>query len=36
MKKFVVDIVDLVRPYLAMNGGPILLAQIENEYPRTN
>ena len=32
MKRFVSDIVKYVDPYLAKNGGPIILAQIENEY----
>ena len=32
MRQFVLDIVDYVTPYLAKNGGPIILAQIENEY----
>jgi beta-galactosidase len=32
MKKFVTNIVKKVEPYLARNGGPIILAQIENEY----
>jgi len=32
MKKFVLAIMDYVSPYLAKNGGPIILAQIENEY----
>ena len=32
MKKFMLEIVDYVNPYLAKNGGPIILAQIENEY----
>ena len=32
MRKFVLSIVDYVTPYLAKNGGPIILAQIENEY----
>jgi len=32
MKKFVLEIMDYVTPYLAKNGGPIILAQIENEY----
>ena len=32
MKKFVLEIVDYSTPYLAKNGGPIILAQIENEY----
>jgi len=32
MRKFVLEIADYVTPYLAKNGGPIILAQIENEY----
>ena len=32
MKKFLLQIVDYSTPYLAKNGGPIILAQIENEY----
>ena len=32
MRKFVLSITDYVSPYLAKNGGPIILAQIENEY----
>jgi hypothetical protein len=32
MKRFVSDIVTYVDPFLAKNGGPIILAQIENEY----
>ena len=32
MKKFVLEIVNYSTPYLAKNGGPIILAQIENEY----
>jgi beta-galactosidase len=32
MKKFILEIMDYVTPYLAKNGGPIILAQIENEY----
>jgi hypothetical protein len=32
MKKFILEIVDYSTPYLAKNGGPIILAQIENEY----
>lgn len=32
MSTFVTMIVDKVEPYLARNGGPIILAQIENEY----
>jgi beta-galactosidase len=32
MLKFVMSIADYVTPYLAKNGGPIILAQIENEY----
>ena len=31
MKSFVDEISNIVRPYLAKNGGPIILAQIENE-----
>jgi hypothetical protein len=31
MKKFILEIIDYVTPYLAKNGGPIILAQIENE-----
>ena len=32
MRKFMLNILDYVSPYLAKNGGPIILAQIENEY----
>ena len=32
MKKFILEIVNYATPYLAKNGGPIILAQIENEY----
>ena len=32
MKQFVLNIIEYVNPYLAKNGGPIILAQIENEY----
>ncbi|CAF1158272.1 unnamed protein product [Adineta ricciae] len=32
MKRFVSDIISYVEPFLAKNGGPIILAQIENEY----
>ena len=32
MRKFLMKIVEYVSPYLAKNGGPIILAQIENEY----
>ncbi|CAF3586180.1 unnamed protein product [Rotaria socialis] len=32
MKTFTMQIVEYVNPYLAKNGGPIILAQIENEY----
>ncbi|CAF0982021.1 unnamed protein product [Didymodactylos carnosus] len=32
MKRFIGDILNYVKPYLASNGGPIILAQIENEY----
>ncbi len=31
MRKFILDIVDYVTPYLAKNGSPIIMAQIENE-----
>ena len=33
MKAFVDAVVKEIRPFLARNGGPIILAQIENEYP---
>eukprot|EP01084_Bolivina_argentea_P266164 451351_1 len=32
MKSFVDEISNVARPYVAKNGGPIILAQIENEY----
>ena len=32
MRRFILSIIDYVTPYLAKNGGPIILAQIENEY----
>ena len=32
MRRFMWHIIDIARPYLAQNGGPIILAQIENEY----
>jgi len=32
MESFVAYMVDYVRPYFASQGGPIVLAQIENEY----
>ena len=32
MKTFVEEIATKIRPYLAKNGGPVILAQIENEY----
>ena len=32
MRKFILEIIDYVTPYLAKNGGPIIMAQIENEY----
>ena len=32
MKQFILTIIDYVNPYLAKNGGPIILAQIENEF----
>ncbi|CAF4325882.1 unnamed protein product, partial [Rotaria sordida] len=32
MRKFLMKIIECINPYLAKNGGPIILAQIENEY----
>ena len=32
MSRFFTDIVNMARPYLAVNGGPIILGQVENEY----
>ena len=32
MERFMTDITKIVEKYLARNGGPIILAQIENEY----
>ena len=32
MQKFILEIMNYTSPYLAKNGGPIILAQIENEY----
>ena len=32
MERFVTDITKVMEKYLARNGGPIILAQIENEY----
>ena len=32
MKNFIVAVLDRVQPLLAKNGGPIILAQVENEY----
>ena len=32
MKRFISDIITYVEPFLAKNGGPIILSQIENEY----
>ena len=32
MERFVTDIAKITEKYLARNGGPIILAQIENEY----
>ena len=32
MERFVTDITKIMEKYLARNGGPIILAQIENEY----
>ena len=34
MERFVTDIAKIVEKYLARNGGPVILAQIENEYGR--
>jgi hypothetical protein len=36
MRRFVLSIADHVTPYLAKNGGPIILAQIENEYEQSD
>ena len=35
MERFVTDITEILEKYLARNGGPIILAQIENEYHHT-
>ena len=32
MRQFFLNITDYITPYLAKNGGPVILAQIENEY----
>ena len=32
MQRFVTDMMDLARPLLASEGGPIIIAQIENEF----
>lgn len=32
MRQFMLNILDYVTPFLAKNGGPIILSQIENEY----
>ena len=32
MQRFVLDMMDLARPLLAPQGGPIIIAQIENEF----
>lgn len=32
MERFFKDMVEVARPYLATNGGPIILMQIENEF----
>eukprot|EP01084_Bolivina_argentea_P266161 451348_1 len=32
MQQFVEEIANISQPYLAKNGGPIIMAQIENEY----
>jgi hypothetical protein len=36
IRKYLLTIVDYIKPYLAKNGGPIILAQIENEYHGTD
>ncbi len=36
MEDFVTRIVALAQPYFAENGGPVILAQIENEYGTNN
>jgi beta-galactosidase GanA len=36
MRKYLLTIVDYITPYLAKNGGPVILAQIENEYHGTD
>lgn len=36
MARFVTDMVKLATPYLAGNGGPIIMAQIENEFRFTD
>ncbi len=32
MADWMTTIANLLRPYMAPNGGPIILAQVENEY----
>ena len=32
MSEFLFEIKRVITPYLSINGGPIVLAQIENEY----
>ncbi|KAJ1535895.1 Beta-galactosidase 7, partial [Nowakowskiella sp. JEL0078] len=32
MERFIVKTIEVIRPYLASNGGPIILLQMENEY----
>jgi Fe-S cluster biogenesis protein NfuA len=32
MERFTTEVAKVVEPYLARNGGPIIMAQIENEY----
>eukprot|EP01084_Bolivina_argentea_P195532 335405_1 len=34
MTSFVNEIINITTPFFAKNGGPIILAQIENEYPQ--
>ena len=36
MSEFVMEIAKQAEPFLARNGGPIILAQIENEYHDSN
>ncbi len=36
MALWMTNIVNLLRPFFASNGGPIILAQVENEYGMTD